>query len=394
MIKRILIAISVLIGIGLIIIGNLRQRKHYLTVDVEPVEKGRITRTVAVYGKILPRTMAKISSDLNGRIEDITVKEGDTVKKGELLAQINKEWHIASLDKAQSNLKSAELELEIAQLQKEQSERTVKRLHELVSNQFEAKLKLEDAASDYEIKQIQHRSAIERNNQARAALRQARNDLLKTEIFAPFNGTVIQINKEIGEMTTGSQFQEDVIMILADTDTMELIAKIDENDVVLTHVGDTAKIFLDAFPDSIYWGFVDHIRNFSSSPRLGVNEGSSDFEAKIVLTTKPADIRPNMTAYAEILAETHGHAIVIPIQCVTTREGTEKKKESVVFVAIGDSAVQKPVKMGLNSDTHYEILQGLDVGEHVITGDYEAIHTRLKQGMLIKVKPTEMEKTL
>ena len=252
--------------------------------------------------------------------------------------------------------------------------------------------------------------------QAEASKEQAEDNLAKTTIYAPMDGTVSQLNKKVGEMAMGSQFTLDVIMIVADLTKMLAETEIDENDVVSVSLGDTSNIEIDAFPDTTFLGIVKEIANTGSSRGLGTQEEVTNFLVKVSMLTKPEGLRPSMSATVDVLTETHKNTLMVPIQCITMRkpvkpeadkktesekaiedstkaepekEKVEEKKEEeavrVVFVVKDEMAHQAAVETGLSSDTHWEILKGLEEDDEVVSGSYRILSKQLRHKNLVTV---------
>ena len=228
------------------------------------------------------------------------------------------------------------------------------------------------------------------------------------------DGTVSQLNKKVGEMAMGSQFTLDVIMVVADLTRMLAETEIDENDVVSITLGDTSKIEVDAFPDTTFLGMVKEIANTGTSRGLGTQEEVTNFRVKVVMLTKPEGLRPSMSATVDVLTETRENTHQVPIQCITMRKPvkqdrfsrpkteeatqdtvkqdsvkTEPEKETqdkdkkeepirVVFVVKDDMAIQVPVETGISSDSHWEIIKGLEEGDVVVSGSYRVLSKQLQ----------------
>jgi HlyD family secretion protein len=241
--------------------------------------------------------------------------------------------------------------------------------------------------------------------QAKAALTQARDDLSKTTIYSPMDGTISALNKEEGEIALGSQFQKDVILTVADLSAMEAQVKVDENDLVAIAMGQTAEIEVDALPDQLLKGVVSEIGSSAVSAGDGTSEQKTEFEVKITLSDPPPALRPGMTASADIITNTNPSALSVPLQSVVARpmdrltmKGEERKDAEsrykadrdgfveVVFCIEEGKAVAKQVKTGIQSDELIEILEGLSDGDEIITGSYRAISKDLDNGAVVTIK--------
>jgi len=401
--KKLFIVLGVLIIIAIFVIINLRKgTSGQIEVQVEKVTRGNIIQTISGSGKIRPEVEVKISANVSAEIIRLNVKEGDKVKKGDLLVQLDSEKYQAVQERAKSTLKSAEANLKKA---KSDYNRTIdlfnRNLVSLAEKEtVEASLML--AESEVE--------------QARANLAQTSDELSKTRIFSPMDGTVSQLNKELGEIALGSTFQADVIMVVADLSNMEVVAEIDENDVVLVTPGDTANIEVDALPDTVFKGIVSEIAHTATTRGYGTQEEVTNFEVKIAVLDMVQQLRPGMSATVDIKTNERTGILHIPIQAVTVRmpdeiassdeKSTDKSKPEsdteeagsvskpgtdetasieIVFLVEGENVRILPVKTGISNDTDIEIIDGPQEGQQVVTGSYRAISKLLKNGSRIKI---------
>jgi len=232
-------------------------------------------------------------------------------------------------------------------------------------------------------------------------------------------GTISELNKEVGEIALGSQFQEDVIMIVSNLAGMEALVNVDENDIVSVAVEDSARIEVDALSDKVFRGVVSEIASSAKITGAGTTDQKTEFEVKITVLNPGEELRPGMTASSDILTETRDNAIGIPIQCVTVRTPDQLKKKatkdsgnvaladslskqnfvpdkdgfvSVVFIVEQGQVQAKQVKTGIQSETHIEILEGLSEGDEIITGSYRAISQTLQNGSPVVVKNEGQQK--
>ena len=251
-------------------------------------------------------------------------------------------------------------------------------------------------------------TAQDRVSQTRAALKQSRDALSKTTIYAPMSGTVSKLNKEVGEIALGSQFQEDTILELANLAGMEALVDVDENDIVQLTLGDEATIEIDALPGATFKGTVTEIASSAKIAGQGTTDQKTEFEVKVAILDPGSQLRPGMTASADIVTEVRESALGVPIQSVAVRTpdqlaagGTDDKAAGsgaaptftpdkdgfvqVIFVVEGGVAHARQVKTGIQSDTHIELLEGVAATEQVVTGSYRAISRDLKEGAKVKV---------
>jgi HlyD family secretion protein len=286
------------------------------------------------------------------------------------------------------------------------AEKDYERSRQLFESSLESQASLDTMYASAEVEKARYQSTQDQAEQAKAAVRQARDALSKTTIYSPMAGTISMLNKEVGEIALGSQFQEDVIMVVSNLQGMEALVDVDENDIVLVSVGDEATIEVDALPDVKFKGEVTEIANSAKISGQGSSDQKTEFEVKIAVLDPGTQLRPGMTASAEVVTEVREACLGVPIQSVTVRTveqlGVGKKPgESengtprflpddegfveVVWVVENGTAKARQVKTGIQSDTHIEILEGLAESEQVVVGSYRAISRDLKDGVAVKV---------
>ncbi len=387
-----------------------------ISVQTEKVEHQKIVETVSSTGVIQPETQVKISADVAAKITKLEVNEGDWVEKDQFLVQLDRERYLASVESAEANHRSM---LANANLVKENMIRTEKdylRMKELFDKNLESQATMDQSYAAYKVEKARYQSNLEQVEQANAALKQAKDDLSKTTIYAPMAGTISQLNKEIGEIALGSQFQEDVIMVVSNLNNMESLVDVDENDIVSLHLGDGAMVEVDALPDVQFKGVVSEIASSAKVSSAGTADQKTEFEVKVRISDPGESLRPGMTAGAEIVTETREEALVVPIQSVAVRtpdqlqNKSEKSSEQdsastpkytpdkdgfvqVVFVVSGDEVKAVQVETGIQSETHIEITNGLSEGDQIVTGNYRAISQVLKNGTEVTVEGAD-ESTL
>jgi HlyD family secretion protein len=403
---KIVTPILVIIVLGSLVMANLNKKEAAVEVMAQAADRGRLVATVTGTGRVQPEVQVKISANVSGRITEIRVKEGDRVHKGDLLVRLDKERYEASVEQAKSSRKSAE-----AALEKSRSE--LARIQELHQRGMASQADLETALAEFQLRTAE----VE---QSQALLKQAQDDLAKTSIYAPMDGIVSLLNKEPGEIALGAQFQEDVILIIADLSKMEVVVEVDENDIVSVSLQDSARVKIDAYPDTTFRGLVREIAHTATTRGMGTAEELTNFEVKISLLETPPKLRPGMSATADIITDVREDAVRIPIQCVVMREPISKasqekggsdsdstaaadagaKKDAkkvkpieVVFKVEGGVAHQVPVTLGISSETDMEILAGVAEGDTVVSGPFRTLSQKLKDGDRVKVKESLEEKS-
>jgi len=423
--------ISGLIGllIILIILGNIfRDDSEVINVETEKVGRKTIIQKVNASGKIQPESEVKISATSSAIIDSITVVEGEYVKKNQHLISLDRKQLQANVDQVTSSVRSASARVKQDKANKER----VERIYEqgLASDQ-----ELEGAQAAYEISRSQL-------DQARASLLVSQDALDKARLVSPQNGIVTRINKEAGEMAMGGMFSLDVLMIIADLSRMEVIVDVNENDVVSISIGDTSEIEIDAYLDTVFYGVVSEIAHMAETSNFGSQEQVTNFKVKVRMINVPPNIRPGMSATANIITEVRKNALSIPIQSLTVREfgsenklfvsgdrkkwsnneeedDTPKKKEleELVFIisdkqggVLRDGKISlvknmkekkykrgsqfvhiRPVTVGISSETHYELINGLDENDLIVIGNYKAVSKELKHNVQVSTEKDDKD---
>jgi HlyD family secretion protein len=395
-------------------VGMISSKKKdpSLAVTVEKSEIRRLVATVSAEGTVEPVSQVKVSAEIPGKIVQLPIKEGQSVKRGDFLIELDPKTYRANLESAASALRSA-------RASKEKAEADRRRVTELVAKGMGSQADLDGVQASAEL-------AAAELDRAVATDKQARESLSKTSVSAPMSGTVSLLNKEVGELTLGSQFQEDIIMIIANLDSMQVRAAVDENDIVGVKIGDSARVEIDAFPDTSFRAIVHEISQSATTSQLGTQDAAKNYDVEVLIVDRVAGIRPGMSASVEIATDYRDHALSVSLQCVAVRDKEEgeaveikakqEKKssremaeqvksgtadsslfkreelEEGVFVFQGDTAAWKPVKTGLSSDRHIEILNGLAEGDSVISGPYSILAKDLKGGAKVKLKSKDDDK--
>lgn len=402
--KKILIIGGVVVVVIVLVLVNILKKEKGTAVDVEKITRGTIMQKVTGSGQIRPEVQVKISARVAGKILKLYAEEGDRVKKGQLLVELDQEQYQAALERAEST-----------KLSMRANEKKLKSDLIRAKNLHEQGLMSE---AEFEAVQASHEAAESNTRQAQASVKEAKDALAKTRLHADMDGTVSMLNKEEGEIALGAQFQEDVIMIVADLTKMEAAIEIDENDVVNVSMGDTADVEIDAFADTTFKGVVTKIANSATVKGLGTQEQVTNFEVTVALFDYNEKFRPGMSTTVDIITETRDDVLKVPIQAVTVRpkdklekkpgveehpesesseeEGTtskDKKPEmiEVVFCVEDNKAVSKPVKLGISDDTYYVVISGVEEGDEVITGPFRVLSRTLKNDDLIEYEKKKKE---
>ena len=361
-------------------------------VRLEPVTARDLVSTVTASGKIKPQTAVDVSSDITGRIIELRVKEGDWVKKGDLLIRIEPSLYEAAVARAEAGLASAQAAAVQAEASREQAERAAQRARELRQQNptLISDEQLEQAETSLRVAAAVAISADRQVDQARAGLQEARDQLAKTVLRAPMDGQVTRVAVEEGEVAVPGTFSREtgLLATVSDLSIIQVNVQVDETDVVRLHLGDSAAVTIDAFPDTTFSGRVTKISQ--SSVTIASAGGSADravdYNVEVTLDNPPPDVRPDLSATAKIVTDTRDSVLSIPIIALTVREheaiSTEdapkdttkgKKETEGVFVVLGGVAQFRPVKVGIAGEEHFEVLEGVAAGDTIVAGPYQAI---------------------
>ena len=389
-------------------------------VRTEKVESRDLVASVTASGQIQPRTKVNVSADVTGKIVHLAVKEGDIVKKGQFLLQIDPEQVTAALQRAEAFLASS-------RAQEAQSRANLLQAQKNYERQVALKSSAALGVSEEQLEQLKTQSEVGKALaeaarysvvQAVASVRDARQALTRTTIVAPMSGKITRLVVEQGETAIMGTLNKDAatLLTISDMSVLETKVKVDETDVARISVGDSAIIQIDAFPDTTFIGRVIEISNSSvakSGSTTATSDQAIDYEVRVQLLNPPKDTRPDFSATAKIVTANRKHVLSIPIIALTVRENEKlpnadtavtvgrgqptkevgKRDVEGVFVVGTDNKVSfRPVKVGIAGERHFEVLDGLKSGENIVAGTYQAIR-ELKDGALIKVAKPEEKKT-
>jgi HlyD family secretion protein len=406
-------------------------KKEATKVTVAKVTYRTIVETVSANGKIQPEREVKISSDVSGEIVDMYVKEGDSVVKGKLLCRINPEIYITSLDRANASLNNARAQLASSKARLLQAEArynelrlTYERNKKLFDQKVLSEAEFETAKSAY----LNAQAEIEATKQSikaaeytvasfEASVNEAGKNLNRTEIFAPVSGIISKLSVEKGERVVGtSQMPGTEMMCIANLADMEARVEVNENDIIRVSVGDTATVEVDAYLNRKFLGIVTEVANSANLAGVSADQ-VTNFTVKIrmlkssysdLLKESHAPFRPGMSASVEIQTDMVTNVPSIPVVAVTSRgsdvkelrktkkeesgKDEDKKEElkEVVFVYKEGKAVMREVKYGIQDQEFIHIISGIEKNEEVISGPYNTISKKLKDGEQV-MKVTEKE---
>lgn len=412
--KTIFIVVGVLAVLGAILIALVAGKsKDGIEVTTEKVSRRTITQKVSAIGKIQPETEVKISSEASGEIIYLQKREGDRVTKGEMLVRVKPDLVQTQLEQFKAAVDAAQTRIAVAKSEVERANRELKRISGLYEKEFSSRNEFEQAQTAFEQAQSRYQAAIADKQQADAAYRQTAVSASRTTIYAPMSGVVTSLSVEQGEKVVGTaQMQGTEIMRVADLSVMNARVDVDENDIVLIHIGDTARVEIDAYPDQTFDGIVYEIANSPKTSAVGTQDEVVNFEVRIRLLNPNVTLRPGMSCNVEIETETRNDVLAVPLQAVTVRmqekndkpelgNGSIRKAEddkekkmmkrppSVVFLNSNGKAKQTTVETGLSDDGYIEIKSGLSEGAEIVSGSFQAINKELQDDSPILIKKKE-----
>jgi HlyD family secretion protein len=405
--------------------GALGENKEGTEVEIAKVEQRTVVETVSATGKIQPEVEVKISSEVSGEIIALPVKEGQIVKKGDLLVRVNPELYVSGLSRSVSGLSNTKAGLNQADAQFKEAKANYERNKKLFDKGIVSRSEWEKTVAAYEGAQAAKEAAYYNVQSASATVNESKENLGKTSIYAPVDGTISRLDVELGERVLGTQQMTGTEMMrVANLNNMEVEVDVNENDIVKVEIGDEAKVEVDAYLKKEFKGVVTSISN-SASTALSADQ-VTNFKVKIrilkesyadLLQGKPSNyspFRPGMTATVDIITTTKADVIAVPISSVVMRTDTtanrksymeetkdeegesgelvedvkpkNEKRHECVFVKSGDKVKLRIVQTGIQDDTYIEIISGLKKGETIVTGPYTVVSKELNPGDKVRVK--------
>jgi HlyD family secretion protein len=413
--KKVFIAAAgALILLVFVALAMRQSRRGGTEVRTEEVQRRDLVSVVTASGRIRPHRRVEVQADVSGRIIDLRILDGEWVTAGDTLLIIDQATYLAAEQRAQAALSSSQATAAQARANRDQARRMRDRTlriqdqnPELISDQ-----QLEDAETGFEVQEALYQAALHSVDQARANLREARDRLAKTVITSPLTGRVTRLNVEQGETAIIGTMNNPgtVLATVADLSEMEAIVEVDETDVPQIELGDSVNIEIDAFPDEVFTGVVTEIAHSSiQGGALGfsgtTSDQSVDFEVVVRIDDPPESLRTDLSCTSDIVAEVRDSVLSIPIIALTLRTPEPEDEETAgdtsseeielveeeepqelegVFVLNEDNTITfRPVSVGVAGREHFEVLDGLEEGELIVAGSYQAIRT-LEEGDLVK----------
>lgn len=433
--KWILISVAVLL-VALVVLSKMGVfgKDEGLKVTAEIAKRRTITEIVNATGKIYPEIEVKVSPDISGEITELNVQEGDTVKKGQVLARIYADIYniqrnqaASGVAQSQAQVNNSSAAIEALRAQMDQAEKTYNMQRQLFNDKVISQSEYNTADAAYKAAKANYNAAVQgiKGGQAsvqtaRASLERANKDVSRTVITAPMDGVISLMNVKQGEKVAGNSFNVGTEMMrIADMQKIEVRVDVGENDIPKVKLGDSALIEVDAYTNRKFKGIVTQIAssNNGAASQSALSNTSTDVtQYKVYIRLLPESymdligkgsfpFRPGMSANADIQTKTHNYVLSVPINAVTTREKSDSAKtgkkaagetnqvvsandddlDVVVFIVDKENKVKKvPVKTDIQDINHIEITSGLKAGDEVVTGPYDVVSKTLKEGSKVK----------
>ena len=398
--KKTLIVIGVLALLAVVVWASLRDSGPRGTeVEVQAAENRTISSRVKATGEITPEKRVAISAKVVGEIINLPVVEGQDVKAGQLLLEIERDLYEAARNQARAALRQAEVSVRRQEVQLTDARRSMRRTKELIEDGLVSQEALDAAQLALDTAQVELEAQRHAVDQYRSALQRTEDDLARTTIMSPMDGTVIQLNAEQGETVVpgSTNLPGSVIMTIADMSVLLAEVEVSEVDVVGVELGQEAEITVDALGDDVQQG---HVVEIATSGRKDPALGTIDFAVKVEIDDPDPTLRPAMTAKVDVLTSTREDALTVPIQAVVKRaldeEGEEVKgtaakgleESDVVYVIAENEAAVRAVETGISDELYVEIIDGLTDGEEVVVGPYRTLKN-LHAGDAVKTEKKE-----
>jgi HlyD family secretion protein len=426
--KKLYIIIAIIVVIVGFVTAAVAQKKREkpIPITTEKAFRKTITQLVTATGKIQPEVEVKIAPEVSGEIIDLPVREGQIVHRGDLLLRIRPDSYRAQVESQEAALSGAKAASVQHRAELAKAEQDYRRIQSLAEQKLVSESDRNAAQTQFDIAKAALQTSLFDIQRSEGALKQINDALSKTVIQSPSDGSISSLPARLGERVVGtSQFAGTEVMRIADLSNMEAQVNVNENDVVNVKVGDTARISVDAYPDRKIAGVVREIASTATTNNAGTQEEVTNFVVKIRVTDRAVQLRPGMSATADIETSTVQNAVAVPIQSVTVRSTDSKKSpeelekaraagnvqegdnradvtneimekqkarelrdklQRVVFIKKGETVEMRKVETGIADTTYVEIKTGVKPGEEVVAGSYTAISRRLKDGSKVAIE--------
>ncbi|HET8622489.1 MAG TPA: efflux RND transporter periplasmic adaptor subunit [Gemmatimonadales bacterium] len=423
------VKIGLIVGTVALVIGGavagavvVKKKNKAIEVRMENVAKHDLIAAVTASGRIEAEKQVDVTADITGRILNIAVQEGDMVQRGQFLIQIDPVQFEGAVARNEALQASSQASLIQARTNRDQAKRALDRAMEIrrTAPDLISPEAVEQSQQGYDVAVSTFAANEAQVEQSRAALKEARDNLARTRLYAPMAGRVVRLAVEVGEVAVPGTFSKETALLMTIADMSTILAKVqvDETDVVRIASGDSVDVTIDAYPDTTFVGKVTKISNAAkltqtaAGAQTGTADRAVDFDVEITLQNPPPDIRPDLSCTARIITDTREGVLAVPIIALTVRDHEKvpnendkdavaappedslkkkfKKRETEgVFVVREGIATFRPVRVGIAGDEYFEVRDGVREGETIVAGTYQAIR-ELKDGG--KVKPAKEEK--
>lgn len=407
--KRIWIILSIillsLIGLSFYLFNK---DKGIIKVNVDNIQKRTISQTVSAVGKIMAETEVKVSSQSSGEIIFLGAKEGDTVRKNQLLARIKPDIIEEQLKQMRASVNTARLEITAREAEMNRAQSELNRTNDLFKKDFASKKELEAVQLAYDQAVAGYKSSQSRYEQSLAMLQQTQREQERTIIFSPIAGVITSLPIELGEKVVGTGMMAGTeLMRVSDLSIMNAEVEVDENDIAMVSIGDTTNIEVDALSFQKYKGVVIEIGHSAISSAQGTQDQVVNFKVKVRILDKEPKLRPGMSCNVEIITETRSNVLSAPLQAITVRDENinrtpdltmeedqnntkpktkmSDKPQSIVFIYSKGVAVLRKVETGISDNGFIEILSGLNENEKIISGPFMAVSKQIENGAKVVI---------
>ncbi len=404
---------GIVVVLAVLVLVNLRARGRGTDVQVTTVGRRDVTKIITASGEIQPRRRVNVSATAIGKVTRLAVHEGDHVKKGDFLLEIDAEPYESAVDQLNAAVRGARANLEMERASQNKARDDYNQAVALHDKGFMSDAEFSAASSSYEIRQASTRSAEESLQQAEANLRKATHDLKQVRITAEMSGVITGLNVEAGESAIMGTLNNPgtVLLTISDLSEIEAEVRVDETEVVLVQPGQEAIVRLDAHPDTTYRGVVTEVGNSAIRSQIGLGQESVDFKVKVAIKDTIPDVRPGLSASVDITVAKEHNVLAVPIQCLTVRDkarlererrrGKQAKESSAadtssadtdkphdiegVFVVTDGIAHFREVRVGIAGQSYFVIESGLSEGDVVVSGPFKTIND-LRDGERVKIR--------
>jgi HlyD family secretion protein len=391
-IKKFLIFLAVVALIMVIVLVNLQsKREKAVKVSVEKVTRDDLAAVISASGEVKPKKSVNISAQIPGRVIKIAVEEGQHVNEGDFLLKLEATQYEANAERDRAFIRSLKAELIKAEAYLKRDENNLGRQKNLWDKQLISREELEAATTQYDIANATREAISYQIRQAQASLKSTLDNIEKTLYTSPIAGIIASLQVEEGETALVGTMNNPgtVLMTIADLSVMEVEVEVDETDVVALELGHPAEVQVDAFPDRVISGKVTEIGS-SALAKITVSEESRDFKVVITLEDPPDNLKPGLSASADIITAERENAIAVPISALVVREDSDSsgrksrdQTEGIYVVGPDKRVMFTPVQKGIMGELKIEITSGLESGQTIVVGPYSALR-QLKDGVLVK----------